>query len=206
MTDDLYYRKLESTSTSDLVDMLREKDRRIEELEQENAELKEQCSILADCNTCYSTCKTENVEMRKQLIKAKEIIQKLNDIVCGRGDAWELIEQAEEWLDERYLKDMGVRNPCKKAFLAGLKAGKAMAEADLATIAYMQGAERYKTKWHDLRVNPNDLPKHSGLYCVQCGEVREYVKEERSWFTVHFEPCMNRTEDTYLWCEIPKYK
>lgn len=29
MTDDLYYRKLESTSTSDLVDMLREKDRRI---------------------------------------------------------------------------------------------------------------------------------------------------------------------------------
>lgn len=81
-----------------------------------------------------------------------------------------------------------------------------MAEADLATIAYMQGAERYKTKWHDLRVNPNDLPKHSGLYCVQCGEVREYVKEERSWFTVHFEPCMNRTEDTYLWCEIPKYK
>ena len=112
----------------------------------------------------------------------------------------------EEWLDERYLKDMGVRNPCKKAFLAGLKAGKDMAEADLATIAYMQGAERYKTKWHDLRVNPNDLPKHSGLYCVQCGEVREYVKEERSWFTVHFEPCMNRTEDTYLWCEIPKYK
>lgn len=31
---------------------------------------------------------------------------------------------AEEWLDERYLKDMGVRKPCKEAFLAGLKAGK----------------------------------------------------------------------------------
>ena len=30
--DDLYYRKLESTSTSDLVDMLREKDRRIAEV------------------------------------------------------------------------------------------------------------------------------------------------------------------------------
>lgn len=41
MTDDLYYRKLESTSTSDLVDMLREKDRRIAELEKENAKLKE---------------------------------------------------------------------------------------------------------------------------------------------------------------------
>ena len=30
-------------------------------------------------------------------------------------------EMAEEWLDERYLKDMGVRKPCKEAFLAGLK-------------------------------------------------------------------------------------
>lgn len=47
------------------------------ELEKENAELKEQCSILADCNTCHSTCKNENVEMKKQLIKAKEIIRKL---------------------------------------------------------------------------------------------------------------------------------
>lgn len=126
--------------------------------------------------------------MRKQLTKAKEIIQKLNDIVCGRrGDAWELIEQAEEWLDERYLKDMGVRNPCKKAFLAGLKVDR-------------------KEKWHDLRKNPDDLPKHSGLYCVQCGEVREYVKEEKSWFTVHFDPCRNCTEYTYLWCELPKFE
>ena len=41
MTDDLYYRKLESISTSDLVDMLREKDRRITELEKENEGLKE---------------------------------------------------------------------------------------------------------------------------------------------------------------------
>ena len=31
----------------------------------------------------------------------------------------ELEEEAEEWLDERYLKDMGVRKPCKRAYLAG---------------------------------------------------------------------------------------
>lgn len=34
MTDDLYYRKLESTSTIDLVDMIRKKDRYIAELEE----------------------------------------------------------------------------------------------------------------------------------------------------------------------------
>lgn len=68
------------------------------------------------------------------------------------------------------------------------------------------GLEAGRPKWHDLRKNPQDLPEHSGLYCVQCGEVREYVKEEKSWFTVHFEPCLNRTEETYLWCELPKFE
>ena len=122
-------------------------------------------------------------------------------------------EMAEEYANKNVPIDaFGYRSlddvhyDVKKAFLAGLKAGKDMAEADLATIAYMHGAERYKTKWHDIRKNPDDLPKHSGLYCVQCGEVREYVKEEKSWFTVHFDPCRNCTEDTYLWCELPKFK
>ena len=41
MTDDLYYRKLESTSTTDLVDMIRDKDKRIAELEKENEELRD---------------------------------------------------------------------------------------------------------------------------------------------------------------------
>lgn len=49
----------------------------IAELKEENEELKEQCSILADCNTCYSTCKNENIEMKKQLTKAKEYIKLL---------------------------------------------------------------------------------------------------------------------------------
>ncbi len=37
------------------------------DLVKENAELKEQCSILADCNTCTSACKTENIEMKNNL-------------------------------------------------------------------------------------------------------------------------------------------
>ena len=45
------------------------------QLQKENAELKEQCSILADCNTCTSTCKTENIEMKKQLTKAIELLK-----------------------------------------------------------------------------------------------------------------------------------
>ena len=129
MTDDLYYIKLESTSTSDLVDMLREKDRRIAGLEKENGqleeelskrileqqktigsltdtidELKEQCSILADCNTCHSTCKNENIEMKKQLTKAKELIEELSSSLsvvgeCGEEEC-ELLNRAEQFIKE----------------------------------------------------------------------------------------------------------
>lgn len=49
------------------------------ELENENAELREQCSTLADCNICHSSCKTENIELKKQLTKAKEVIKNLID-------------------------------------------------------------------------------------------------------------------------------
>ena len=54
-----------------------------EELERENAELKEQCLILADCNTCHSTCS----EIKKQLTKAKEIIKDYMTIVKGAHTA-----------------------------------------------------------------------------------------------------------------------
>lgn len=40
LTDDLYYRKLENTSTTDLVDMIREKDKSIAELEAQIEKMK----------------------------------------------------------------------------------------------------------------------------------------------------------------------
>ena len=42
---------------------------KLSRLEKENAELKEQCSILADCNTCHSSCKNENAEMNEYFMK-----------------------------------------------------------------------------------------------------------------------------------------
>lgn len=85
------------TTTGELIITLKG----IAELEKENAELKEQCLLLADCNTCHSTCKNENVEIKKQLTKAKEIIKRLHDIVCGKsGDDWELIEEVEQFISE----------------------------------------------------------------------------------------------------------
>ena len=69
----------------------------------ENAELKEQCLILADCNTCNSTCKTENIEMKEQLAKAKELIGELISSLSVVGECeeeCELLNRAEQFLRE----------------------------------------------------------------------------------------------------------
>ena len=66
-------------------------------LEKENAELKEQCLILADCNTC----KNENVEMNKQLTKAKELLTRfIMASVYFNGKETDLVEEAEQFLKE----------------------------------------------------------------------------------------------------------
>lgn len=74
---------------------------KIEALKKENEDLKEQCLILADCNTCHSTCKNENVEMKKQLIKAKELLTRfVMASVYFNGKETDLIKEAEQFLKE----------------------------------------------------------------------------------------------------------
>ena len=72
------------------------------QLKDENAELKKQCSILADCNTCHSTCKNENIEMKKQLTKAKGIIRDLLQVLPKENieGVYEVTEAAEQFLKE----------------------------------------------------------------------------------------------------------
>ena len=71
-------------------------------LEEENSELKEQCSILADCNTCFSSCKTENIEMKKRLNEAKEIIRDLLHCLPKENieGIYEVTVEAEQFISE----------------------------------------------------------------------------------------------------------
>ena len=85
---------------------------RITELEEENEQLQEKLNMRScqNCKRNNKSCPNDGscVHYNKwegyknpQLTKAKEIIKRLNDIVCGRsGDDWELIEQAEQFLRE----------------------------------------------------------------------------------------------------------
>lgn len=98
MTDDLYYRKMESTSTTDLVDMIRERDERIAELEKDNAELKGQCSIL-DKSLITST--KNNIERQKIIDELKVALRNVIDYLgqfCS--DYQDCIIEAEQFLKE----------------------------------------------------------------------------------------------------------
>ena len=119
--------------------------------------------------------------------------------------------------EEKACKAMCNGTPCKilctrsKCYLSGLKAGKDMVETDIATIAYMQGAERYKTKWHDLRKNPDDLPKESGYYIVS--RYSNYLRIKRHSQTLYFIKGKRNGWNTKMditqiiaWCEIPKFE
>ena len=99
MTDDLYHRQLESIklknmATTDLVDMLRERDKRIENLERGNAELKKRNGELAG----------QKASLERWFGEAKKIIQNFVWWHTGedRGsiDSNNLVERAEQFLKE----------------------------------------------------------------------------------------------------------
>ena len=77
---------------------------------------------------------------------------------------------AEEWLDERYLKDMGVRKPCKEAFLAGLKAGREIEKQRRMT-------NKELSRW--LREKPTREYKYlNSDYICSTFDYREYKQDE----------------------------
>ena len=73
----------------------------------------------------------------------------------------------------------------KQAFLAGLKAGR--------------------PQWHDLRENPNDLPKDKhNVWCKcldECGE-GWYDKETDTWTLIYKDYHVRCIE---AWCELPTF-
>lgn len=69
----------------------------------------------------------------------------------------------------------------KQAFLAGLKAGR--------------------PQWHDLRKDPNDLPKDTYDVLDQAGYKVHYNFFQNVWVNEKDEI----DEHVIAWCEIPKY-
>ena len=89
-------------------------------------------------------------------------------------------EMAEEWLDEKYLKDMGVRKPCKEAYKTGFQDGynKALVEADKNLKAIVIDFNKAKEIIKEML---SILPKENieGVYEIT-EEVEQFIKEMKN--------------------------
>ena len=83
----------------------------------------------------------------------------------------------------------------KRHYLAGVEDGKSQAETDLAIVAYMQGGERYKPKWH--KVADGDLPGNERYVWTNVGAC---YYDEAGWWDD-----FGRLQDVIAWCE-PKFE
>lgn len=121
----------------------------------------------------------------------------------------EVEEMAEAWLNEKYLKDMGVRKPCKEAYLAGLKAGRETeceyVKNNALTFMREQGLFPFG-KWHNLRKDPNDLPLVHSTVLDENGDKVEYI-EYGKWqaYSEYYERYYE-VDSPIAWCEIPKFE
>ena len=95
----------------------------------------------------------------------------------------ELKQKAEEYADTK-VKDRKGYN----------------ARWELVRNAYIAGATENGIQWHDLRKDPNDLPKDSGLFIIywKLGVIDDYMVFKGTLNTPH--------KDMIAWCEIPQFK
>lgn len=99
-------------------------------------------------------------------------------------------------LANKYVIDTGNNDCTIEAFIAGLKAGKGM---------------NVPTKWHDLRKDPNDVPKEN-VTVLLLTEVEpvtaRYDNEYEAFFRLSdkLNYCVFIAPMSYIaWCEIPKF-
>ena len=136
-----------------------------------------------------------------------------------RGNKMTDEEKAEEYAENEQCANCSNPQYCqgkdecydfanvKSHFLARFEAGKDMASTDLATVAYMQGAERYKPKWH--KVADGDLPKENKLYLVKIkdnGLAIAYFNGQHWETRYNLGDYGHCVETVIAWCEIPTFK
>ena len=65
-------------------------------------------------------------------------------------------------------------------------------------------------QWHDLRKDPNDLPKVTKEYITNIGVMTfDRLKDRHLWTTPICDACdyyEEVTDDVIAWCEIPQFK
>ena len=89
-----------------------------------------------------------------------------------------------------------------------------LSETEYAEKAYIAGAKENGVEWHDLRKEPNDLPKvkegkTSGGMPYHISNVVQNQKGQHCWYNYKYNKwCDNDyiLDEVIAWCEIPQFK
>ena len=99
-------------------------------------------------------------------------------------------EMAEEWWNNWVVKDWNDLQKAKELFIQ----------------AYLVGLKTGRPQWHNLKENPNDLPKDNSLKQIYLGENNYqrawYNKNENQWIVENDECCFY--EYVEQWCDLPR--
>ena len=120
-------------------------------------------------------------------------------------------QEAEEWLDERYLKDMGVRKPCKEAYLAGFKAGRETEKEYVKNNAFTSMKEQGLFpfgKWHKV-ADGGDLPKNNTAVLVilknKRMKISTFMENKFTIWNNNYD-AYTKLYDVIAWCELPTFE
>lgn len=69
---------------------------------------------------------------------------------------------------------------------------------------YIKGVEENGTVWHDLRINPKDLPKENTFVISNIGTIVFY--KIGCWYDAISVNDFYSTNEVTAWCEIPKFE
>ena len=77
--------------------------------------------------------------------------------------------------------------------------------------AFSKGVKENGTVWHDLRKNPNDLPKrykHANIrhLVITNKGIGHYNFIKKTWYIYNAECNCSFFDTVIAWCEIPKFE
>ena len=173
----------------------------------------------------YGKLYSENCCLKLSILEIKEENERLKQELLTYKNAICNKECAEVWGESERLKEENEQlkkdntELCERLEAVAKESGKALTRQIIAE-SMVADLQKEKVVWHDLRKNPNDLPKVDMLVRVRLSSGMEHICE-----TDYYEPSEDEIgygkliisfyelngkwiDDTEIiaWCEIPKFE
>lgn len=146
-------------------------------------------------------------ELQKENEQLKQELLTYKNAICNK-------ECAEVWGESERLKKENEQlkkdntELCERLEAVAKESGKALTRQIIAE-SIVADLPKEKVVWHDLRKNPNDLPKRDGEYLTNIGVLVFDNSFGNSWQTLLCEACdfyEEVSDEVIAWCEIPKFE